>query len=139
MDIQKWTKTCLNCQDPVSEQIPLAARFHFGQVFGFCILINKNVLEWFLLIICKGHTLTRSTNLFSRNHTTLWFWLRRQGRQISNTEQFVKLTKAAWRCPIKKLFLKPPYTKEYLMRTSRNLLHVCHSSYILLCILFKNS
>ena len=31
--------------------------FYFGQGFVFCRLINKNVLEWFLLIICKERTL----------------------------------------------------------------------------------
>ena len=36
-----------------SEQIAFAAVFYFGQVFGFCKLINKSVLEWFLLIMCK--------------------------------------------------------------------------------------
>ena len=46
-----------------------------------CRLINKNVLEWFLLVTCKKHTLRWSTNLLSRNHPTC-FWLRRWGRQI---------------------------------------------------------
>ena len=57
----------------ISEEISLAAIFYFGQVFIFCRLINKNVLECFLLIMCKEHTLTRSTNLLSRNHPTLCF------------------------------------------------------------------
>ena len=71
----------------ISEKIALAAVFYFGQVFVFCRFINKNVLEWFLLIICKEHTLTRSTNLFSRNHLTLCFSLKREGRQMPNTER----------------------------------------------------
>ena len=29
--------------------------FYFEQDFVFCMLISKNVLEWFLLIICKEH------------------------------------------------------------------------------------
>ena len=51
----------------VSEQTGLAATVYFEQVFVFCILINKKVLEWFLQIACKEHTLTRSANLFIRN------------------------------------------------------------------------
>ena len=43
-------------------------------------IIKKNVLRWFLLIICKDHSLTRSTNLISRNHLILCFCLRRRGR-----------------------------------------------------------
>ena len=54
----------------ISEQIALDTVFHFEQVFLFCRLVNKNVLEWFLLIICKGHTPTVSTNPFSRDHPT---------------------------------------------------------------------
>ena len=36
-----------------TEQIAFAAVLYFGQVFVFCRLINKSVLEWFLLIMCK--------------------------------------------------------------------------------------
>ena len=81
-----------NLSEPVkiliSEQTTFAIVIHFGQVFVFCSLINKNVLEWFLLTICKEHTLQRSTNLLSRNHLTLCFWLRRESRQIPNTKQW---------------------------------------------------
>ena len=42
----------------MSEQITLAAIIFFEQVFVFCRLINKNVMEWFLVIICKEDTLT---------------------------------------------------------------------------------
>ena len=56
----------------LSEQIALAAMFYPKQVFVFCMLINKNVMEWFLLIMCKEHTLARSKNLISRNHPTLF-------------------------------------------------------------------
>ena len=45
------------------EQITLAAIFYFEQVFAFCTLINKNVLEWFLVMICKENALHRCTNL----------------------------------------------------------------------------
>ena len=54
----------------VSGQIAFAAVLYFGQVFVFFRLINESELEWFLLIMCKWHTLTRSTNLFSRKHPT---------------------------------------------------------------------
>ena len=55
----------------LSEQTALAAMLYFGQVFAFCMLNNKNVLEWFLLIICKEHTPTRSANLCRGNtHVT---------------------------------------------------------------------
>ena len=50
----------------ISDQIAFAAVVYFGQVFGFCRLINKSVLKWFLLT----RTMTRSA-LFSRNHPTL--------------------------------------------------------------------
>ena len=58
----KWTLS--------SGQKPLTNTLCFGQVFVFCGLINKSVLEWFLLIMCKKHTVRRSTNLFSRNCPT---------------------------------------------------------------------
>ena len=61
--------------------------FCFEKVFVFCILISKSVLEWFLLIICKEHSLHRSTNIFSRNHPTLSFWLIRECRQMPSTKQ----------------------------------------------------
>ena len=51
----------------------------------FLQVINKNVLKWFLLIMCKEHTLRRSKNPLSRSHPALCFWLRREGRQMSNT------------------------------------------------------
>ena len=39
----------------VSDQIAFAAVVYFGQVFGFCRLINKSVLKWFLLIMCLNN------------------------------------------------------------------------------------
>ena len=57
----------------------------FEQVFVFRRLINKNVLEWFLLIICKRQCRTASINL-SRKHPKLYFWLRREGQQMPNTD-----------------------------------------------------
>ena len=65
------------------------------------------MLECFLLIICKEHTLPRFTNLFSRNHPTLCFWLIREGRQMPNTEQLLYQTDKSSnrRCTIKKAVL----------------------------------
>ena len=40
----------------------------------FCRSSNKNVLECFQPIISKEYTLTRSTNLLSRNHPTSFFY-----------------------------------------------------------------
>ena len=40
-----------------------------------------NVLEWFLPIMCKEHTPSRSTNRLGRNRLTLCFWLRREDRK----------------------------------------------------------
>ena len=37
----------------ISEQKTLVAVLYFGQVFAFCRLINKSVLEWFLLTMRK--------------------------------------------------------------------------------------
>ena len=52
---------CLNCQkSDIRTNSPLLLCFTFEQIFVFCRLINKNMLEWFLLIIY--HALNRSTN-----------------------------------------------------------------------------
>ena len=37
----------------LSVELAIAAIFYFEQIFLFCIVINKNVLEWFLLIMRK--------------------------------------------------------------------------------------
>ena len=50
--------------------------------FAFSRLINENVLQWFLPIMRKEHTLARSANSLSRNYPTLSFWLRRENQQI---------------------------------------------------------
>ena len=60
-------KPASTCQNP--DIIALAAIFYL------------NVLEWFLLIMCNEHTLSRSTNLLSSNHLTLCFWLWREDRK----------------------------------------------------------
>ena len=76
----------------ISEKIALAAIIYFEQVFVFCMLIKKNVLERFLLIICKENVLHRCANLFSRSHPILCFWLIKEGQQMPNTEQLATLS-----------------------------------------------
>ena len=56
----------------IVEQIAPAVIFYFGQVFPFCKLFNKNVLEWSLLIMFKELTLIRYTNRI-RKHPALCF------------------------------------------------------------------
>ena len=70
-----------------SEQIAFSPMFCFAQVLVFCMLINKNVLELFLLIICKEYTLTRSPNLLSREGKV--------GRCSIPNSFLIKLTKTA--------------------------------------------
>ena len=65
----------------IAEQIALDAIFYFGQVFLFSMLINKNVLEQFLLAMCKEHTLCRSADLSSRNHLTLFLIKKRRSAE----------------------------------------------------------
>ena len=63
------------CQNPgIVTNSPFLI-FYVRQFFVFTRLINKSLLEWFLLIIWKKHTLSRSTN--SRNHPTL-FWIKKR-------------------------------------------------------------
>ena len=44
-------------------------------VYSLSNIINKSILEWFLLIICKYHTLTRYAIVIRRNHSTYVFYL----------------------------------------------------------------
>ena len=52
----------------------------------------------------KDHTLTKSTNPISRNHPTLWFWLRWEGRPNSHFSvkvdpmfmMFIILSNSVW-------------------------------------------
>ena len=55
----------------ISGQIALATII--PALFAFCGLIKQKVLEWFLLILCKEHALSRSTNRVSRNYPTFVF------------------------------------------------------------------
>ena len=82
----------------MSEQIALAAITYFEQVFVFCRLMNKNMLEWFLLIMCIEHTLSRSTNLLSRNHPTLCFLIKR--RRSADVQYFALWLEAAVQNPL---------------------------------------
>ena len=50
--------------------------FIFRTSLGSCSWC-QDVLGWFLLIMCKDHALTRSTNLINWSHPTLCFWLKR--------------------------------------------------------------
>ena len=95
--------------------------FYFKQVFVFCMLINKSVLEWFSLIVCKEHTLYRSTNLFSRKHPKLYFWSIREGQHMTNTEQLLYQSDKSShrRCSIKKAVVK-----NFTMFTGK---HLCWS------------
>ena len=87
----------------ILEQIALTAMFYLGQVFVYWRLINKNLIR-----------LERSTTLFSRNHLTLRFWLRREDWQMPITEQLLHQTyfinyfnkNSHWKCSIKKAVLK---------------------------------
>ena len=100
----------------ILEQMALAAKFYFGQVLKVFPKVNKkNVLQWFLPIICNEHTLRRSTTLFSRNHPKLCFWLRKWCQQTPSTEPLLHQTdkNSHRRCYIKWLFFKiSQYSQE---------------------------
>ena len=71
----------------------------------FCRSSNKNMLEWFLLIISKEYTPTRSTNLLSRNHPTMFLIKKRCPILIANF--MIRGTESAVRrCSSKQVFLK---------------------------------
>ena len=65
----------------ILDQIAFAAVVCFGQVFGFCRLINKTLLEWFLLIMCKWRVLWPDLP-FVVETIPHCFWLRREDRQM---------------------------------------------------------
>ena len=74
-------RNCLNCRSLDVRAISPCYNVLLWSKFRFQQVTNKKVLEWFLLIMCKEHTLSVSTNL-RRNHPTLCFWLRREDRQV---------------------------------------------------------
>ena len=75
---------------------------------SFCFLQINQQKRVGMVSTDNVNTLNRSTNLFSRNHLTLHFRLRREGRQLPNTEQLLYQTEKSshWRFSIKTLFLK---------------------------------
>ena len=81
-----WTKTCVKWHDDTTTN-SLCCNISLWTRFFFCWLINKHFSEWFLLIISKGQTRTRSTNVFSRNLPTC-FWLRRENPIMSSGQLF---------------------------------------------------
>ena len=105
-------------------------------------LINIKMLEWFLPIVCKEHILT--TNLLSRNHLKLCFWLIREGHQMPYTEQLFYLTDESShrRRSIKKAVLKnfAVFTENTCVGVfSSALLKRDSNTGVLLCEIFKNT
>ena len=79
----------------ISEQITRAAGYYFKQIFVLCRLNSKNVLQLYLLIICKEHTKDKTYNPFSRNNPTLFQIKKRNvGRFPMLKSYFIKLKKA---------------------------------------------
>ena len=70
------------------------------------------MLEWFLLIIYKKHTQGNIYKPFNRNHFTLHFLLRREGRQMRNTEQLPYQTDKRSR---RRSFFKKAVLKNFAM------------------------
>ena len=114
----------------ISEQIAFAAVVCFGQVFVVFRLISKSVLELFLLIMSKQRIMTRSTNLFSRNHpntllliklqATETFFLIKKTRSTGATVVLIKrrLQHSCFRVNIGK-FLRTPILKNICVRLLR--------------------
>ena len=96
--------------------------FYFKSFFAFCMSINKNVLEWFLLIICKEHTLLRSTNLFSRNHRKLVIFMITKKRSVD--AQYWTVTLPNWQKQPPQAFYKKIVLKTFAMFTRK---HLCRS------------
>ena len=59
--VPSWVMVVKTVKIIISDQIAFVAVVYFGQVFGFCRLINKSVLKWFLLIMV-------STKMVSTNN-----------------------------------------------------------------------
>ena len=97
--------------------------FKAGQVFVFWRLINKNLLERFLLIICKEHTLARSTTLVSRIHPTLWA-----------NAQYWKITSANWQKQPLELFYQKAFLKNFAIFTEKQL---CWSIFLIKLSAFR--
>ena len=63
------------------ENLPQSAEILMSEQIALAAIFYLNVLEWFLLIMSNEHTRSRSTNLLSSNHLTLYFWLRSEDRK----------------------------------------------------------
>ena len=89
-------KSCLHCQNPNFRTNSLCSSVLLWASFGFCSLINKSVLEWFLPIICKKHY-KKSSTLFSRNHPTLLLFNKRRSTDATggflSKKIFVKISR----------------------------------------------
>ena len=82
---------------------------------SFCFLQINQQKRVGMVSTDNANTLNRSKNLFSRNHLTLHFRLRREGRQLPITEQLLYQTEKSSHCrfSIKTLFLKNlQYSRE---------------------------
>ena len=66
-------------------------------------------LEWFLLIMCKQHTLTRSTNLFSRN--PLFFVLIKK-RRLADAHHWT-VTLSNWKKQPPEVFYKKSCSEKF--------------------------
>ena len=65
----------------ISKQIAFGAKVNFRQVFGFSRLINKSVLKWFLLIMCKQPVLSEDPP-FLVETMPYCFGVRREDQQM---------------------------------------------------------
>ena len=82
IDIRFLQQPVKICQNPDIRKYSPFFNILLWTSLVLCRSVNKNVLEWFLLITSKEYTLTRSKN-FSRNHPILCFWLKRKGQKMS--------------------------------------------------------
>ena len=79
--LPSWVMVLKTVKILTSDEIAFAAVVYFGQVFGFCRLINKSVLKWFLLIMCLNNVYYDKIYSFSRNRLTLLL-IKNNDRQI---------------------------------------------------------
>ena len=88
----------------IKRQRAPAALFFFKQDFGFCKLINKNVLKWFLIKICKVIFKKRCTNLLAENIPHCVFDYEKKGALQQLPYETDKSSHR--KCSLKKLFSK---------------------------------
>ena len=70
LPLEHRTTTCLHCQNPSIRTNSLCCSGLLWTSWWFLQVNQKSVLEWFLLLMSKRFTMTRSTDLFGRNHST---------------------------------------------------------------------